>query len=125
MGRSLTEVSGIGPATAEILLQHGFNTIESIANTTTDQLVKVPGFSAIRANTTIKNALVLLAPAISDVEKTKVKSSKAEPKIKKVKKDKKPTSKDKKKKAKKDKGPKVKKDKKSDKAKKNKKAKKK
>jgi uncharacterized membrane protein YukC len=128
MDRSLTDISGIGPATAEVLLQHGFNTIELIANTTTVQLIKVPGFSVIRANTTIQNALVLVAPAISDAEKTNAKLSKTEPKVKKVKKDKKP-SKDKKLKAKKDKKSKEKKqdkkDKKAIKVKKTKKAKKK
>jgi hypothetical protein len=124
MKQSLTDITGIGPATADILSQHGFSNIELIARATVIELITVPGFSEIRANSVIQHAQSLL-PVVENVPEKVL--SKTE-KVKKVKKDKK-LSKDKKVTSKKDKGSKekkeIKKRDKSDKAKKTKKAKKK
>jgi len=125
MPRALTSISGIGPAAAEILKQHGFKSAEAIANATVEELSVVPGFGAIRSENTIKAALELVNPETQAKDApeavdgpVKEKSAKKDKS-----KDKKKSSKKKKSKGKKDKD--KKKSKNKDKKKKDKKKKKK
>ena len=138
MAAQLIKITGIGPAAAQTLMDHGFKTVKSIADTTIEKLSAVPGFSVIRAQKTIDAAKQLLASTASDsataaavkkpaVKKRVVKKQSSKKTVKKKpapqdikSKDKK--SKDKKSKDKKSKDKKSKKDKKDkkDKSKKNK-----
>ena len=52
----LTDVAGIGPVIAKVLSAHNIRTVEELASITMSELLKVPGFSDIRARTTIKSA---------------------------------------------------------------------
>ena len=45
----LTDVSGVGPATAEVLAKHGIDTPEALADASLAKLVTVPGIGAERA----------------------------------------------------------------------------
>ena len=45
----LTALSGIGPATAKILQEHGLSTTRDVAEVTLEALVAVPGFGPSRA----------------------------------------------------------------------------
>jgi predicted RecB family nuclease len=65
MAAQLVEITGIGPAAASTLVSNGFKTVESIADTTTEKLSAVQGFSVIRAQKTIDAAKQLLASAVS------------------------------------------------------------
>ncbi|MCP4387725.1 MAG: helix-hairpin-helix domain-containing protein, partial [Gammaproteobacteria bacterium] len=58
---TISNISGIGPQTAEILTKHGFETVKAIAESTVEKLSSVPGFGAARARTTISAATALLA----------------------------------------------------------------
>ncbi len=60
MATQLVEITGIGPAAASTLVSNGFKTVKSIADTTTEKLSAVQGFSVIRAQKT-----QLLASAVS------------------------------------------------------------
>ena len=121
MPTPVTAISGIGPATAELLANHGFKTAESIANTTTEKLSLVPGFGEIRSANTIKAAIEAVG-AEPAAEKPKTTKKKPEAKAKKEK----PEKNKKKDKKKKDKTKDKKKDKKKkDKTKDSKKGKKK
>ena len=66
MAAPLIKITGIGPAAAQTLMDHGFKTVESIADTTVEKLSAVPGFSVIRAQKTIDAANQLLASTTSD-----------------------------------------------------------
>lgn len=114
MPRALTNISGIGPAAAEVLKQHGFRSAEGIAKATIEELSQVPGFGAIRAENTIKAAIEVtgssqpakIAPAEPIKEpdaKSEKKAAKEKKKPKKDKKSKNKKSKDKKEKKSKDK----------------------
>ncbi len=116
MAAPLIEITGIGPAAAQTLMDHSFKTVESIADTTIEKLSAVPGFSVIRAQKTIDAAKQLLASTTSDsataasVKKSAVKKPAPQDKKSKDKKSKDKKSKDKKsKKDKKDKKDKSKK----------------
>ncbi len=52
----LTDVVGIGPVVAKVLSAHKIRTVEALASISMSELVKVPGFSEIRARATIKAA---------------------------------------------------------------------
>ena len=65
MAAQLIKITGIGPAAAQTLMDHGFKTVESIADTTIEKLSAVPGFSVIRAQKTIDAAKQLLASTTS------------------------------------------------------------
>jgi hypothetical protein len=60
MGTPLTSVSGIGPAAAKVLAEHGFASAEQLAASVIEDLVKVPGFGAARAATTLRAARSLV-----------------------------------------------------------------
>jgi outer membrane biosynthesis protein TonB len=122
MAAPLIKITGIGPAAANTLMDHGFKTVESIADTAVEELSAVPGFSVIRAQKTIDAAKQLLASTSSDsatatpVKKPAVKKQASKKTVKKTpapkdKKSKDKKSKDKDKKSK-DKDKKSKKDKK-------------
>lgn len=109
-----TKIRGIGAQTAEILKNHGFDSIALLANTDAQSLAQVPGFSIARATTIIAAAQELLSkplasektipvtetitaePAKVKKEKTKKNKGKGKPKPKKET-DKKDKKKDKKK----------------------------
>ncbi len=56
MTTAITNIPGIGPGTAKILIENGFKTVEEIAGTTVEKLSRVPGFAAVRASVVIKAA---------------------------------------------------------------------
>lgn len=60
MAVTITQISGIGLKTAEILTQHGFNDVAKIAASTVDKLSTVPGFGPARARSIIDAAGILL-----------------------------------------------------------------
>ena len=108
----LTNVSGIGPATAKLLSAHGIATAEDLARAPLDKLVSVPGFGESRAAAIRESANAFLesmattgnpgtgqAPTKVKVPKgkEKAKSKKQKTGKKKSAKSKKPDGKDKKK----------------------------
>jgi large subunit ribosomal protein L24 len=52
----LSLIEGIGPKTAMILKDHGFDTVEKIAKATAEELSKTPGIGQATAEKIIKNA---------------------------------------------------------------------
>mgnify|MGYP003332564174 FL=1 len=86
MGSLVTEIAGIGPATANILKKHGFGTAESIASSSISTLTTVPGFGPIRAKNVVAAAKKFAAVAKksdSTAGKAKLKKKKkASPKSK-------------------------------------------
>jgi NAD-dependent DNA ligase len=94
----LTQISGIGPATARTLAVNGFSTIKEVAGATAGQLAQVPGFGAARAAAVIAAAKSLLKTAEApETGKGKKKKRKGKGKKKEKKKEKKGKKKDKKK----------------------------
>ena len=94
MKPAITDISGIGPASASVLAEHGFSSIESLATTTVKALAAVPGFSAARAAKVIAAAGALLPEQADTGDKAEKnapgrKKDKKEKKGKKDKKDKK------------------------------------
>ena len=59
MRTPINKISGIGPYTADILLEHGYRCVEDLAATNEASLSKVPGFGLIRAKSIIEAARVL------------------------------------------------------------------
>lgn len=57
--KSLEEIPGIGPQTAGSLAEHGFPDVDAVAGAKVADLSAVPGFSAARAEKTIKAAKAL------------------------------------------------------------------
>jgi hypothetical protein len=60
METSLTSVSGIGPAAAAVLVEHGFTSADQLAASVVEDLVKVPGFGPVRAAATLRSARSLV-----------------------------------------------------------------
>ena len=113
MEPEIIDITGIGPAAAATLDEHGITNLADLANASVEEITTVPGFSEARAVRVLAAATELLAASgitPSAEEKTSGKKDKAVGKDKKDKKGKK----DKKDKKKKGKG----KDKKKDKGKK-------
>lgn len=52
----LSEISGVGPATARLLADSGFATVESVSKATPPELARVPGFGEARAAAVIAAA---------------------------------------------------------------------
>ncbi|MCG6938640.1 MAG: helix-hairpin-helix domain-containing protein [Gammaproteobacteria bacterium] len=67
MSANITNIAGIGSATASVLVQHKFKTVASIAHAEIDELSAVPGFSTLRAEKTINAAKQLLDSTISNL----------------------------------------------------------
>ena len=105
MPTALTSISGIGPAAAEVLKQHGFKSAEAVAKASVEQLSAVPGFGEIRSQSTINAAIELVTPATQaeEVPEPVDEPVKEKAKNKGKSKEKKKPSKDKKDKGKKDK----------------------
>ena len=61
----LTQISGIGPATAGVLESNGFVSVQAIAQAAEAELATVPGFGSARAATIIAAARAVLSPATS------------------------------------------------------------
>ena len=60
MSATLTDILGIGPDTAKLLIENGLKSPSEIAGATIERLCAVPGFGAIRAGKLIKAANELL-----------------------------------------------------------------
>ncbi len=56
----LTDVTGIGPATLKILAEHKIRTVEALAALSIDDLLKMHGFSDVRARAVKKSAMECL-----------------------------------------------------------------
>jgi NAD-dependent DNA ligase len=83
MGKTISDIPGIGPSTAEVMAKNGYKTVQQIAETTAEKLGGVPGFGMIRATRVIKLANeVLTAPvtATSPPAKTRARPKRATPK---------------------------------------------
>jgi transcription termination factor NusA len=52
----LSDISGVGPATARLLAESGFASVEAIATATPQELARVPGFGEARAAAVIAAA---------------------------------------------------------------------
>lgn len=52
----LTDVTGIGPVTAKLLSEHNIKTVEALAALSLAELLKIPGFSDLRARAVKKAA---------------------------------------------------------------------
>ena len=61
MATLLTAVSGIGPAAARNLTEHGITSVEELASISVTSLCQVPGYGTILAQRIIANAKALLA----------------------------------------------------------------
>jgi len=77
MATPVTDVKGIGPATALLLQEQGISSAEDLAVATVAMLTTISGFSEIRARQTIAAANAALNPAAPEPVKAK-KSAKAE-----------------------------------------------
>lgn len=82
MGNDITNISGIAGRTAELLKENGFSSLESIANSSIENLAKVRGFSVARAERVIQQANDILSgkssPAktmITDISDAKVQNA--------------------------------------------------
>ena len=60
---ALTQVTGVGPSTAKVLVENGFKSAEQLAGATVSQVASVPGFGVARATRAIDAAKKLLASA--------------------------------------------------------------
>ena len=58
---NMTDISGIGDATAQRLKAHGIDSVEAVARAATEQLVAVPGIGAGRAAALRQSAIRLLS----------------------------------------------------------------
>ena len=72
MGTDITSISGIAGRTAELLIENGFSSLESIANSTIENLAKVRGFSDVRAEKVIQQANDILAGKSSSAKTMKI-----------------------------------------------------
>ncbi len=68
MTTPINKISGIGPYTAEILVEYGYKCAEDLAATNEGSLSKVPGFGPVRANAIIESARVLCKFSSPDLE---------------------------------------------------------
>lgn len=59
----LTDVTGIGPATLKILAEHKIKTVEALAALSIDDLLKIHGFSDVRARAVKESAMECLHQA--------------------------------------------------------------
>ncbi len=125
MATPISKITGIGPHTANVLMEHGYTSVESIANTKIVDLTGVPGFGLARARNIIAAAKTLIKKHKAESAPTPKKAKAKKPSKKKkdtMKKDKKKKKKEKAKKEVKKKQTTKDKKKKSEKSKKKKKA---
>jgi NAD-dependent DNA ligase len=92
MKPAITDITGIGPAAANALSEHGFSSLRALARASVAQVSVVPGFSTARAEKVIAAAAELQATpeaetaAASDKPKKDRKEKKKKDKKKKDKK---------------------------------------
>ena len=93
MKPAITDITGIGPAAANALSEHGFSSLRALARASVAQVSAVPGFSTARAEKVIAAAAELqatpeaeTAAAASDKPKKDRKEKKKKDKKKKDKK---------------------------------------
>lgn len=103
MKPAIIDITGIGPAAAATLGEHGFSSLKALARASVEQVSSVPGFSTARAQNVIVAAAELLASttaetATADEPEKGEKNKKKKDKKKKDKKGKKGKGKNKKKK---------------------------
>jgi hypothetical protein len=60
MKPAITDISGIGPAVAEVLAEHRIRTVASLARASVEKIAAIPGFSEARATRVIAAATELL-----------------------------------------------------------------
>ena len=78
----LTQIPGIGPATAQTLTKSGFGSVEAIARASAGDLAKVQGFGQVRASVVIAAAQAMMTdaamatPAVAAADKKKRKKKK-------------------------------------------------
>jgi len=106
MKPEITDIKGIGPSAAKILVEHGLATPAALANASVAEIVNVPGFSEVRAAAVKQAAADLLSGNVAAGPAKKTAAVKKQPvavaetaskeKTKKDKKDKKDKSKGKK-----------------------------
>ena len=63
---NITDISGIGDATAQLLKTHGIDSVEALAQASIEQLAAVPGIGANRAAALGESARRLLPAASAD-----------------------------------------------------------
>ena len=100
---NMTDISGIGDATAQRLKAHGIDSVEAVARAATEQLVAVPGIGAGRAAALRQSAIRLLSHGAVAETDDKPKPAGDEAKRRKDKKGRKDKKKDKKRQGKVDK----------------------
>ena len=103
MKASITDITGIGPAAAAALTEHGLGSLKALARASVEKVSAVPGFSAARAQKVIAAAAELLAGTPEAAAPDKPAKNRKDKKSGKDKKKKDKKKKDKKKKDKKDK----------------------
>lgn len=96
MSTSIEKVTGIGPATATLLQNHGIHSAEDLAAKRVGDLAAINGFSSIRAAQVIEAAKQLTTAAVPDSPVLAAKPDKKDKKDKKKKKTKVQTKKSKK-----------------------------
>lgn len=80
MGQAkLTDISGIGPHTAQVLVDNGIDTVDALASLPAEKLASMPGFGAARA-AAVGQAIARLKQPSPGVEETTTKSKKKEKK---------------------------------------------
>ena len=75
MSSNLTDISGVGPDTANLLMEHNLKSPSEIASASIKRLCAIPSIGTIRAGRLIKAAKELLA--VSNQGTSKVTASKA------------------------------------------------
>jgi len=95
--KTLTDVQGIGDATARILTDHGIHSVKALAKAEVAQLTDIPRFGKMRAQAVIRSAMELIeSPVKTPSEKKHKKKGKEGKKTKDKKGKKKKKTKDKK-----------------------------
>lgn len=70
MAKKLTDIPGIGPATALLMEEQGFKSVLDVAKTSMDMMVVVRGFGPIRAGHVIAAAKKLIEDPEADTNDT-------------------------------------------------------
>jgi hypothetical protein len=68
MKPTIIDITGIGPAAANTLGEHGFSSLKSLARASVEQVATVPGFSTLRAQKAIAAAAELLAESSAETD---------------------------------------------------------
>ncbi|OIQ00289.1 MAG: hypothetical protein AUK35_03990 [Zetaproteobacteria bacterium CG2_30_46_52] len=79
MKHQVTDISGIGEATAALLAEHGLDSVKALKKGGVKQLMSVPGFGEIRAN-----AVFVAIEELNEGEITTTKKESGNKKVKKA-----------------------------------------